>query len=479
MILEVMHLRKDDSVVIRLELEALNRIFNNLRNHRIVNTNEILPFVTSTSNPQIRGRIYRVFGDYVRNICGLNMKSQKKNELGYIDEICDLISSDIDFDTTEDKNEFVRFIKSYLFENNTFRPIHPYLYNYVTSETYQGEMSKYGQFLYDVFINSDNEIKRIFSNKKTDDLLTEIILSRMDSVELLKEARKHEYQNLMPVIGKLYREDVLYLSNHKSYFLSSFPLLTHFYLFMYTCQLILKFEQFTKADFNKLDLFYFALDWESVSGRREAASGPGSFRVIKERAENLFSHVHAMSHLSHNTLNQKNGEKYKFMTYPELYENAVDKSVEAERAFIKSINQWIIDYSQLEWLNNEVTANSESKSLEEAFRSLYNALKQGMSKTARERYGSHVEHLGENQFIKRRGSSGTVFNITNEFIILLTAVSVKGERIPLSRLFNEFERRGITFDWRSKKEIVQFLDKSNFIDKKSDSGDAQYVKPIL
>ena len=43
----------------------------------------------------------------------------------------------------------------------------------------------------------------------------------------------------------------------------------------------------------------------------------------------------------------------------------------------------------------------------------------------------------------------------------------------------EYEKRGLFFDRYSKEEIIKLLTKLNLIDKKSDSGDAQYVKPIL
>ena len=78
-----------------------------------------------------------------------------------------------------------------------------------------------------------------------------------------------------------------------------------------------------------------------------------------------------------------------------------------------------------------------------------------------------------------RTVEGYVLNIKHDFLLLLTAVSVKDNRIPLKDLFVEFEKRGVAFDQYSKKEIISLLDSHNILDKKSDSGDAQYVKPIL
>ena len=51
--------------------------------------------------------------------------------------------------------------------------------------------------------------------------------------------------------------------------------------------------------------------------------------------------------------------------------------------------------------------------------------------------------------------------------------------ISLKQLFIEYEKRGVYFDRYSRESIVELLNKLNLIEKKSDSGDAQYVKPIL
>ena len=103
----------------------------------------------------------------------------------------------------------------------------------------------------------------------------------------------------------------------------------------------------------------------------------------------------------------------------------------------------------------------------------------GTNAQVREKFGKNLEDLGADEFIKSRGNLGRVFNITHQFFLLLTAVCVKDERIPVNKLFDEYEKRGIRLDRQSKAEAVYTLDKLNLIDKKSDSGDAQYVKPVL
>ena len=72
-----------------------------------------------------------------------------------------------------------------------------------------------------------------------------------------------------------------------------------------------------------------------------------------------------------------------------------------------------------------------------------------------------------------------MLNIDKDLIYLITALCIKKDKIKLNDLFKEYERRGLFFDRHSKEEIVTLLNKWNLIDKKSDSGDAQYVKQIL
>ena len=94
-------------------------------------------------------------------------------------------------------------------------------------------------------------------------------------------------------------------------------------------------------------------------------------------------------------------------------------------------------------------------------------------------FSFNLENVGKKYFLKRRGQYGYSLNITKDFLYLITALCVKEEKIKLNDLFKEYERRGLFFDRYSKEEIITLLNTWNLIDKKSDSGDAQYVKQIL
>jgi DNA phosphorothioation-dependent restriction protein DptG len=470
-------------VIETLDRKSLKELLEKKNKHDVGEVLDVLPFLSKRTRA-IRGNFSKVLGEYIRLLCQVEIDKnaiKKQDFYSSADEndLSEHIASKVDFmDDEEASDDLIRFLDQYLFSKEEIKPIHPYLFNYISYEDKQkNEFNKYAQFMGDTLAADNEELREIFKNKNTEDILTELILSQLDA---LKEAKPSErqYQQLLHPLIKCYQEDLLYLSRYKDYFLSSFPVLTHFYTLMYACQLLLKFEQFTKANFEELHPLYFALEWEAISKRRKAADDLEGFKFIKGKARNLFPHIHTISHLSHNVLNKKSAaNKYEFIPYSILYKEIQDRGEEFEEAFLQELKKWISDYKSLPFTGVSIPDNS--RSIPEAFEVLFECLKDGTNTGVCEKYGGNIEDLASNQFLKGRGSLGQVLNIKHDFLLLITAVSVKDRRIPLNDLFKEFEKRGIALDRYSKKEVVKLFDNLNIIDKKSDSGDAQYVKPIL
>lgn len=465
-----------------LDRKYLLDLLTEKRKHDTGNALDILPF-SSRRAKEYRTRYNSVLGELIRIICELEVDNKKlsNKEFFYAGEDTrqsEHIANNVEFDNEDEKFDFIRFLNEYMFNNNEIKPIHPFLFNYLeTDRKNKNEIAKFSQFINDILVNNNKEIKLIFNNKNTDDILTELILSKLDSLKEMKTS-KQVYEPLMSPLIKLYQEDITYLSKYKDYFLTSFPLLTQYYTFMYVCQLIIKFEQFTLGDLEKVQPLYFALDWESINKRRQPASEIEGFRFVKNKSINLFPHVQTLSQLSHNSLNQElssSGDKLRVFSYGKLYQLIKDRGVEFEAEFFRDLKNWIQDYQ--DWKGIKVEDKSES--IPEAFKVLNSCLKVGMNTDVCEKYGKNIEDLGATHFIKSRGSLGQILNIKLEFLLLLTAVSIKDKRIPLNELFVEFEKRGVKFDRYSKKEIINKFDSLNILDKKSDSGDSQYVNPIL
>ena len=73
-----------------------------------------------------------------------------------------------------------------------------------------------------------------------------------------------------------------------------------------------------------------------------------------------------------------------------------------------------------------------------------------------------------------------MLNLSEETLIFLTKLCIKNqEQMHLKDVFREMELRGVYLDNQSKEQVAIYYEKLNLIEKKSDSGDAKYVKRIL
>jgi DNA phosphorothioation-dependent restriction protein DptG len=121
---------------------------------------------------------------------------------------------------------------------------------------------------------------------------------------------------------------------------------------------------------------------------------------------------------------------------------------------------------------------------EEAIRHLYKCVEAQFMSTDRKRanqfYNEKFSEFCKDRWVKNRRKSGLVLNLTESDVIFLTKICLRNaEKIRLNDLYKEYECRGIYLDSTSKEYLQEFFAKLNLIDKKSDSGDAQYVKRIL
>lgn len=460
--------------------------YPNNRRHLLKKPKGVFPFTTHSAT-YIQNNFHIVISELARIITKYRLNKKELESINYyycenVNKLSEYIanSENIDFQSEEDRIDFTRFIDAYLFRDGQFNIIHSYLYNFIgEGGKNQPVLKNLAEFINCVFIGDDEELQDIFKNKQTDDILTQLIIAEIEPLVFEKGSTADVvyYSNLFPKFTKLFKEDLKFLMKHKDYFLNNFELFVHYYTFMYVLQSIIQFEKFEKGDYENATPLYFALDWEAVNKKRPVAGSLRGYKFIKEHAANLFAHQHVLQQLSHNFLNKNAivGEK-EVMGYSTLIENISSNGPEYEKQFKEDLKKWIIEYSRI----FEIDPPTELKdSIGELLVQLFNQVSRRMNKEAQNNYGKSVEYLGAGVFLKPRGSLGNLLNMSHDLLMLLTAIIVKDKRMPLKTLFSEFEKRGIAFDRYSKEEIISLFNSQNILDKKSDSGDAQYVKPIL
>ena len=252
--------------------------------------------------------------------------------------------------------------------------------------------------------------------------------------------------------------------------------LLEFYHFFYTSQTCLTLSRFEHGDRDEIVPLYFSLDWEKTNKARECYQS-GWLRLLPE-IKKLFYHAITLEILNQNPT----GEKFDYIALRD-YVDGTDQAEEVAeqiRCLCSLYRNAISDCSEM----NGLQKNEQLGIVFSEVNYLYESIRTQFRNTGRGRvsdgYVKHFETFCHDRFLKSRGASGMMLNITEEFLIFLTKLAIHDEeKLSLNEVFHQFELRGIYLDQPSKDEVVQFYTKLNLIDKKSDSGDAQYVRRIL
>lgn len=434
--------------------------------HNINNVAPLLPFETrEPERPKFKRKFSGVTGQLVRII----NKKELSKEFDLEKNIDDIV---LKVKCKEENRKYLKeLIKDNLIDKDgNMNIFHPNLLNYIqlTDGKESNGERKIAQFIYDLFFNESNKIEDAFKDEEKNDVITKLILYKLEGLENKDDKEiKNKYFNKLDFISEVATKDFEFISKHKDFFLKNFQILLSYYYFYYITQMCVKLNKKCKADFSKPEELYYLLDWEKCSkNRRSVVRG---YKYVKSEGRNLLININIVEHLNY----LFNVEGYTLVEIVQLLNNLSD---EEKTKYLKTIREWIRIYKD-NFLQEQVELELEFNSLVEE---LENSILRKMDQSPMTRYFKSIEEIGKAYFLKSRGGSyGYMFNLTQEMILILTAVCIKENKITLNNLYKEYEKRGIFLDIYSKQLVEELLGKLNLIEKKSDSGDAQYVKAIL
>lgn len=254
-------------------------------------------------------------------------------------------------------------------------------------------------------------------------------------------------------------------------------LLALYYLY-YTSQTCIALDHFGNGSRNDQTKLFFALDWEKVSANRECCRG--GWKLLHENVNNIFCHSITLE-----LLNQIE-DTDTMIDYIKLSEMIARGAFDDEETAneIEKIEQIYIDaigdYPDFDSIPFYESNSSTGTAVQHLFECVKRQFLNTDRKRANEAYVEKLTEFYKNRWLKNRKKAGLVFNLTESDIIFLTKISIQNrDRIRLIGLFKEYEKRGVYLDNISKGLLQEFFTRLNLLDKKSDSGDAQYVKRIL
>jgi len=469
-----MYLKECDIMNYDENLEATRKLlhFDSSIKHDFNDEFTFLPFQSRTPNrPNYKEFGFtKIIGEFSR----LLFDKKWENDLS-LEILLTNLNDKIDYDSKDEKY-LKAIINDYLFdESQELSIVHPCLYLYVpvsSNKSKTGEL-EVAKFFRDVMFHEFPQIKDYFTFSMNEDIsksnaLISLLLENLP--ELNEKEVTSNYFPKLDYVLEIFRSDMSFALEHEDFFNKNIEELFSYYYFFYITQLCLKLSlpsEYKSVDsIHSVEKLFFLVDGESASSTRETIDT--GFELIKSNNNSLIDKIYIVDYV-----NKLLGTKGLFIQ--ELRDEVNNLNKDDFSRFISVFKSFVGEY--IEKLKIE-----EQFDLDDDFDNLCNILFRCLNKkdpAIGGRYSKSLTDLADKYFLKNAGRHGKVLNINQNTLIAITALCIRKDKIKRNDLFAEYEKRGLFFDKKSRMEIDKILTKLDLIDKKSDSGDAQYVKRIL
>lgn len=401
----------------------------------------------------------------------------KKTEPIDYEDLCASLVAEVEIEE-EDVECFRDLIQSLFFVGNDFVANNLGLYPYQTL-TNNKSADNLTKFLFSVFGINEADCKAIEKAKDQYrfNVLEDMIIKVIEEKKVSDAEESPPYYCIKTDIQEKFRNDFYFLLESGMTSLEDMANLFAIYYFFYVSQTCIILDHFCSGKRDDEVKFYYALDWEKVSKNRLCCIE--GWDKLQDSVSHMFSHAITLEILNQ-TIDQQMCDYIIFGEWA-CEDKDVDIKIatqveKAERIYCSYVG----DYKEFD----KISFQQGTTKTEKAIRHLYKCVEEQFLGTGRKRanqfYNEKFSEFCKSRWIKNRKKSGLVLNLTERDIIFLTKICLRNaDKIRLNDLYKEYEYRGIYLDNTSKEYLQQFFTKLNLIDKKSDSGDAQYVKRIL
>lgn len=470
----------------------------NIRNgsfsHNTGNQFKILPFKTNPS-----GEIYKDDFKSFQGIVGeifriINNKSQFENpdaKTTYKTVLRQtILERAIEKVDTENPEELKQILSNLFFDDqHGLVKFNSKTLRYMNNVSTNNAIREVSVFIFDLFINGEAVGHHHRDSLNDENLLHQLMLECLPGLPELKSKEvPSSYNNLFPQIKEQFLADLSFLEQSSEFYLKHIESLFKYYYYYYLSQLVVRLERFGLDSGDVVPLFY-TLDWETLSETR-INSHPTSWKNLNSYSEYLFAHANALELLNYILVDGETVGDYNDIV--NLYENL---DSEEKGIFLDTVEEILALYKTAITLKTGNWEECERKFDLELGRKNYSGISHQLYKLwffikyqfenterkgADAKYAKWFIEFAKINFTKTRGRLGSTLSISQEFLLFMTRICIGNEeKIRLKSLWERLKERGIIFDEPSKLAITKLFEKINLLEKKSDSGDAQYVKSTI
>ena len=452
---------------------GVNDIFDEVKNKskKHIRDDALVPFKTKTDKNQYED-FSGVVGAFSRILSGISAKKtldikMMKNKMRQKMDDC----SDEDFEI------LFHIVENMYFDKNKLIPINTRALSYIDCNISQQQVAEY---LFSLFVDSTKKKKKYKAMEESEDtnVLQKLVFESLENDNTDSIVNITHADCFLPYVKEVFVKDFeVLLTNTTLYQDNIYRFLAYYYMF-YVSQLAVKLSKFEHGNRNEIEKVFVTLYEEVVTKVR-----PGyeyGWKYVKDKVGHMFSHSVVLEMLSHNVQNAH-------LDYIGYF-NHFNKSINDEKVAdeIKHIREqymnWIqLDYSGCKHNVEKDTTCATSTEIKKLFETIDYQFINGGRRSHYNGYNKKFIDFVQKNFGKFRGIYGYTLSVHESDIVMFTRLILfeNDGKIRLAKLFDEFAKRGLLFDRESKKHIVELFEKMNVIEKRSDSGDAQYVKYIL
>jgi DNA phosphorothioation-dependent restriction protein DptG len=409
----------------------------------------------------------------------------------------DLLEAVVDLVNTKHKIQLKNTVKALTYnESDDLYLFNANILPHLSLKSNNSKLRTIQEFIVNLLV--DDEVKAIIKSSngnKHENILYNLVIDRLDALSE-KTEREDDFSGyyqgeLVTKIRNLFKGDLGNLSQLEEFYVANVSQLIKYYYFYYVTQLSFRLADFfdTSRDIHPV---YFTLTWEKLSRSRLALEH--GWRKVETGATTLFAHANTLELLNTIDFGKTFNQIISPFTYREVEAGVDAMSEDEEKNFAFVVNQLITRYqSKLDykWELFEESYVKPEGEIYEKYHSLsliyrlFSMVKHQFENSARSAayadFSTWYKLFVKANYFKLRGNLGGSLKIDRDLLLLMTELSIMStgkDKILVNALWVEFEKRGIYLDEKSRREVFTFFEKSNILEKKSDSGDAQYVKRL-
>ena len=387
--------------------------------------------------------------------------------------------------TGSQADQFIEIVRDILCSEGVLNVIDPDFLKYIPlryddakkNRKYDDGQTKIAEYLFSMIDISDLVFQHV---SKQSNLFSSVIKEALDNGEIPNEPNDQTYY-VLPFIKQFFRDDFRWLIQKESHVIvKTIPLLLHFY----ACYSVMQTIAYLRNDCmyempQKAKGCYYILATQQASGKSNAVKNGWSSLIPENLLGKLFGTIQALDIANSLFDDGKKGMFFDVLT-------ALD-SIPFDDA--KPILETVLDQYQTD-KGNLLKSREELKivlpepidtsvhSYKEFIEKLVYLCTSLQSKEYETKLKSRVLSLMQVQLLASRREY-KVLCLNEELLLFLIALVTREKRTRLDDMYKSFERRGLLFSLETRSSIELLLHKLNLLERKSDSGEAQYVTAIL